>query len=563
MKFSSLLIISLLIQNGFFILPTHANNEEFLPLFKTSTTKNYRDGEVIITYKDATKKEFQSLVKENKKIEESEKSIEEKKEKIVQSLKKTTKIDNLRITKHINDLGISLITSETESTEDLIKKLQKDENVKYAEPNFIKTPSHTPNDTYFSSQWAHYRSDDHDIDTADAWDSESSSASNITVAVIDSGVDHTFPDLNGNMWDGSTICFSDTGTPISCPYHGWDYDDNDNNPDDTINSTDGFQWHGTHVASIFGATTNNGIGISGISRYNHVKIMTIRFGLDAMSEIQAINFAKNNGAKVINASFAGDSFIQAEKNAIDAFPGIVVTAAGNGGDDAIGDNNDAVPTYPCNYASNNVICVGASTSADTLASFSNYGESVDIVAPGESIRGIQQDSYFYNGSGTSYSSPFVAGTAALLYAHNTSASITTIRETLLKSSDHFISLSKKIGCSRRLNSNIALQNLIATKIPTESCPTPVYRFWSDKNQHHFYTASAQERDQVINNYDDYVWKYEGIAYYAATSGTAIYRFWSDQNQSHFYTASAQERDQVINNYDDYVWKYEGIAWYLP
>jgi hypothetical protein len=185
-----------------------------------------------------------------------------------------------------------------------------------------------------------------------------------------------------------------------------------------------------------------------------------------------------------------------------------------------------------------------------------------------------------------------------------------MRSMLIQSSDHFISLTKNVACSRRLNANKALSAALSNTIPTEACITPVYRFWSsknqghfyttneneknivinnyddfvwkyegiafyasngndvpiyrfwsDKNQHHFYTASAEERDQVINNYDDFVWKYEGIAYYAASSGTPIYRFWSNINQTHFYTASAEERDQVINNYDDFVWKYEGIAYY--
>ena len=91
---------------------------------------------------------------------------------------------------------------------------------------------------------------------------------------------------------------------------------------------------------------------------------------------------------------------------------------------------------------------------------------------------------------------------------------------------------------------------------------PVYRFWSDKNQHHFYTANEEEKNQVIDNYDDYIWRYEGIAYYLPEiSAKPIYRFWSDQNQSHFYTASEEERNTVINNYDDYIWRYEGVAFY--
>ena len=102
-----------------------------------------------------------------------------------------------------------------------------------------------------------------------------------------------------------------------------------------------------------------------------------------------------------------------------------------------------------------------------------------------------------------------------------------------------------------------------------SCSAPgasqVYRFWSDQNQHHFYTISDTERNEVINNYDDFVWRYEGIvfcAYQTSQPGSSpVYRFWSDQNQTHFYTINPTERDLVINNYDDFVWKYEGVAYY--
>jgi hypothetical protein len=101
---------------------------------------------------------------------------------------------------------------------------------------------------------------------------------------------------------------------------------------------------------------------------------------------------------------------------------------------------------------------------------------------------------------------------------------------------------------------VAFNSLISGK--------PVYRFWSDKNQHHFYTANEEEKNMVINNYDDYIWRYEGIAYYLPEiSAKPIYRFWSDQNQSHFYTDSEEERNNVINNYDDYIWRYEGVAFY--
>jgi hypothetical protein len=101
----------------------------------------------------------------------------------------------------------------------------------------------------------------------------------------------------------------------------------------------------------------------------------------------------------------------------------------------------------------------------------------------------------------------------------------------------------------------------------DSSTVPVYRFWSDKYQGHFYTISDSEKEHVINNYDDNVWKYEGVGFYVypvgSKLGSKVYRFWSDKNGHHFYTASHQEKDYIIKAYDDSVWRYEGIAWVVP
>jgi len=97
---------------------------------------------------------------------------------------------------------------------------------------------------------------------------------------------------------------------------------------------------------------------------------------------------------------------------------------------------------------------------------------------------------------------------------------------------------------------------------------PVYRFWSDQKQGHFYTASESEKNKVIATYPEYVWKYEGIAFYVYPAdyngaSTTIYRFWSDQKQGHFYTASESEKNYIISTYPEYVWKYEGVAYKVP
>jgi len=281
--------------------------------------------------------------------------------------------------------NIRLLKTNANSIEDSIKKLKEDPRVEYAEPNYTRTLSVIPDDPQYQNQWALNNigqsvggtigTNQSDISAQNAWDIENQDQTETIVAIIDTGVDLNHPDLIGNFWDGST-CKDENNNQIvgGCPKHGWNFADNNNNTQD-ING------HGTFIAGIIGAQTNNSVGVSGISFHNKIKIMPLKFGIDVMSELKAIDFAKNNGAKVINASFTGSTFSQAEKDAIDSFPGLFVAAAGNEGK-----NNDISHSYPSDYISQNIISVTSTDQNDSLSSFSNYGtSSVDISAPGENI----------------------------------------------------------------------------------------------------------------------------------------------------------------------------------
>lgn len=109
---------------------------------------------------------------------------------------------------------------------------------------------------------------------------------------------------------------------------------------------------------------------------------------------------------------------------------------------------------------------------------------------------------------------------------------------------------------------------IAFSVPqdVECAPgTTVYRFWRNKLQGHFFTANEQEKNYVSANYHQDVWKYEGVAFCSIPNtnlgATPIYRFWSDRLQSHFYTADTAERDYIISHYDTKTWRYEGVAYH--
>jgi uncharacterized repeat protein (TIGR01451 family) len=281
------------------------------------------------------------------------------------------------------------------SVEEAVALYRSHPDVEYAEPNYTRNATAIPNDTDFGKLWGLNNTGQAvngvagtpgaDIHAPAAWDITTGS-NNVIIAVVDSGVAWEHPDLAANIWTnpgeipGNGI--DDDGNGFIDDVHGWDFVDNDNDP----TSYDLFT-HGTHVAGTIAAVGNNGTGIAGVMWM--AKIMPVRFldasGFGTVADvIAAIQYAIDNGAKIINASYDGPSFSQAEKDEIAAAntAGIVfVAAAGNNGT-----SNDTTPAYPANYNLPNIISVAATDQFDKLASFSNYGKNtVEIAAPGVNI----------------------------------------------------------------------------------------------------------------------------------------------------------------------------------
>lgn len=280
------------------------------------------------------------------------------------------------------------------SVEDAVTEYKMDPNVEYAEPNYIIRLTVIPADPNFNYLWGLYNTGqqvngfvgtmDADIDAPEAWDITTGS-DDVIITVIDSGVAYLHPDIKANIWinmeefSGSAGVDDDNNGYVDDKY-GWDFFANDNNPTD-------YNSHGTHVAGIIGAQGNNGTGVSGVNW--KVKIMALRiagitgFVIDAAD---AIKYAVDNGADIINTSWGIDSdskvLLDAIKDANDN--GVLfVAAAGNGGPDLIGDNNDQSQNYPSNYNLPNIISVAATDQDDNLTSYSNFGlVSVDVGAPG-------------------------------------------------------------------------------------------------------------------------------------------------------------------------------------
>ena len=288
--------------------------------------------------------------------------------------------------------GLQLLKLQSGDVESAIASLEQQQDVLYAEPNYIyEKMADIPNDPSFGQLWGLNNTGqtvngvagtaDADIDAPEAWDTETGS-SNVVVAVVDTGIVHDHPDLAPNMWSnpGETPGngTDDDGNGFIDDTRGWDFVATDNDPFD-------LNLHGSHVAGTIGAQGDNSIGVAGVNW--DVSLMALRVLNNAGSGTNAgitaaFNYAGDNGADVVNASLGGGGASQAMSDAITGAPNtLFVVAAGNDGS-----NNNTVPVFPCNYTAANNICVAATTSTDGLASFSNRGAThVDLAAPGTSI----------------------------------------------------------------------------------------------------------------------------------------------------------------------------------
>ncbi|WP_085504915.1 S8 family peptidase [Thalassobacillus devorans] len=322
-------------------------------------TVDYVKGEVVVKFKDNVKQSA-------------------KKEAIAQA--------NAKVKPDVDAVESEFDVLEVGNVEAVVKALNNNPNVEYAEPNYKFNVTWTPNDTYYSG----YQYGPQNTNTEQAWNVTRGSSSQ-EIAIIDSGVDYNHPDL-----DGKTI-------------RGYDFVDNDYYPMDEND-------HGTHVAGTAAAETNNSQGVAGMApntRILAVRALDANGGGSLANIADAITYSADQGAEVINLSLGCNCDTTTLENAVNYAwnkGSVIIAAAGN----------DGVSTTfePASYA--NVIAVGAVDRYDRKASFSNYGTWVDVTAPGVDIASTVPGGGYAYMSGTSMASPHVAGLAGLLAAQGKS-----------------------------------------------------------------------------------------------------------------------------------------------
>jgi len=306
---------------------------------------------------------------------------------------------------------VALYFDTPQNIPDLIKRLSKDPNITMVEPNYIlqlpQIQAVTPNDPFLNQQ---YHIDL--LEMPEAWALSTGNPS-IVIAVIDTGIETTHDDLKNRLWVNTAENMGTTGVDNDMngfidDIHGWDFEQN------TANVTD-LNGHGTHVAGIAGAQANNSLGVAGIG-FN-IRIMPLKAninhsdGFTVSALVSALNYAVQQQADIINMSVGGSinstPFNTALANAYAA--GITIVAAAGNSRRNIEDASISPANHP------NVITVSASNSAGEFASnYSNFGSSVDIMAPGNFIYATYLDNTYAYLTGTSMASPIVAGTVALL-----------------------------------------------------------------------------------------------------------------------------------------------------
>ena len=343
--------------------------------------------------------------------------------------------------------------------------LAKNPNVEYIEPNYIvsiignkaKTPG-LPTNSDFKKQWPLYNGTKkgEDINAIKAWTISQGSKS-VKIAVIDTGVDYTHPNLK-NQIDVNMAEFNgkpgvdDDANGFVDDIYGYNFSAKTGDPMDG-------HGHGSHCAGVIGAE-HNGKGIVGVM--SDVKILPVKFLSDdgsgeTIDAISAIDFAIKRGANVMSNSWGGGEKEQSLLDAITAAEKAGITFVAAAGNDY--SDNDQTPSYPASYDLDNVVSVGAFTIQGDKADFSNYGATtVHVFAPGENVYSTVNKGGYETMSGTSMATPHVSGVVGLMLSKDPGLTPAQIRERIVRTSTQTSALKGVSQSNGRIDAYRALMN---------------------------------------------------------------------------------------------------------
>lgn len=374
-----------------------------------------------------------------------------KADNIKSKLKDRLELSKLDLKKRIKRLKLELVEiSDKDDINKVLDELKKDQSVQYAQPNYKLSFSSVPNDQSFSEQWALQNTGQTvngqagvagiDINVINAWNITEGSLS-IIVGVPDTGIDITHNDIADNIYVNSDEIsgngIDDDGNGYIDDVNGWDFFNQDNSVFDAVYD----DTHGTQIAGIIAAGMNNG-GIVGTAPY--AKILPLKFinGTYGYTSdvIEAIEYAKAFGVKIMNCSWGGEGENAALKDAMQNSNMLFVCAAGNSGVDL-----STSSFYPAAFGLPNTISVAAIDNKGDLASFSNYGSKVDIAAPGVNILSTIPVNSYSLASGTSSAAAYVTGITALLLSYDDNLSPEDVKAKILQNTQSLPQLSGKVN----------------------------------------------------------------------------------------------------------------------
>ncbi|MCM3134249.1 S8 family serine peptidase [Paenibacillus polysaccharolyticus] len=382
------------------------------------------------------------------------------------------KVGKLKRKKHLHDNAEVLEIGDTDKLSAVISTLQSDPNVESVQPNYKLSILATPTDERFEDEWGLKNSGQTvgfsqgiagvDIKAVSAW-SVTQGDPSVVVGVLDSGIDTSHPDLAEQIYTnpkeiaGNGV--DDDGNGYVDDVQGWDFSHGDNSVYDSATEDK----HGTHVAGIIAAKADN-VGIIGVAP--RVKILPLKIfsGTTGYTSdaIEAIEYAKQMGVKIMNVSFGGADDNEALRSAMADSGMLFLASAGNKGQDL-----SANPIYPAAFDLPNVISVAAVDNKGALSSFSNYGSEVGFAAPGEGILSTAPGGDYAYMSGTSMAAPYATGVAALLQSRFPDLNANGLAARMQSTVTPLQGLKGKVSSGGLLNAQGALEGTV------ESEPSPV------------------------------------------------------------------------------------------